>query len=293
MSTTSTSSGWNRGNSTPKPTPKKKPSALRGIVAGLAVVAFAGACVFMFMGKSEKPLVEKAEKKPTVIKEAKPVVAKVVKETPVSTNVSPRSSGLFGLDVSEVIKCTTNDSGKIVMLYKNSKGKVSRYVKMARHTFRDRTDQILAMALGTPSGSAMPPIPIAPGCDLTTEFRKSLDKPIVIEETDSEHTRRIKEMVSEARNAMKELIDSGSSFEDVIREHRDTANYNAKIRKEMMGELGEILKKGDKEGAEVYVQAINASLRKMGIEEISMPVSREERLEEHRNHTQNEGGITP
>lgn len=69
------SSGWNRPSAANQPRKApKKPSAMRGIAAGLVAVAVAAVCIFLFMGKGEKSA-EKAGKKPTRIAEVTPAPA--------------------------------------------------------------------------------------------------------------------------------------------------------------------------------------------------------------------------
>ena len=73
---------WNRPSGTPKPQPKK-PSAMRGIAAGLVAVAVAAGFFFLFSGDSGKVEIKKTEKKPTRIAEVSPAPApKAEPETP-------------------------------------------------------------------------------------------------------------------------------------------------------------------------------------------------------------------
>ena len=58
---------WNKPSAAPKPAPKK-PSALRGVAAGLVAVAVVAAgFFFLFSGDSGKVEIKKSEKKPTRI----------------------------------------------------------------------------------------------------------------------------------------------------------------------------------------------------------------------------------
>ena len=82
---TSTSSGWNRGTSTPKPAPKK-PSPILGIVAGLVVVALGAGIVAWLFKSGEAESLPLQEKKPTKIKTVTPAPAPKPKAPPVVTN---------------------------------------------------------------------------------------------------------------------------------------------------------------------------------------------------------------
>ena len=142
--------------------------------------------------------------------------------------------------------------------------------------FSNASDQALAMIVSAdPSG--MPPIPISH--NIEAEFLASLKQEIVILDSDDEQTRSIKEAVKAAREEMKRLIDSGMSVAKVLAEHQSLANENAKVRNDAMLELNKILESGDIEGAKEYKQKINIALQQMGIAELTIPVTEEERAE--------------
>ena len=143
-------------------------------------------------------------------------------------------------------------------------------------TFDNSSDQLLAMALSSGDGS-MPPMPI--GKNAEAEFLASLKKEVVILDTDDEQTRKLKEAVKATRDEMKRLIDGGMSVEQVLREHQDLANENAKIRDNATAELRQIVESGDIESAKKYKRKINIALQQMGISELTLPVTDEERAE--------------
>ena len=142
--------------------------------------------------------------------------------------------------------------------------------------FDNASDQVLAMvAQDTTHGMA--PIPM--GKDSEKEFLESLKKEIVVLDTDDEQTRALKESVIALRAEIKKLLDSGMSFNQVLQEHQKLVNENARIRNDATLELKRILESGDVEGAQKYKRKMNVALGQMGIPELSLPVTEEERAE--------------
>ena len=55
-----------------------------------------------------------------------------------------------------------------------------------------------------------------------------------------------------------------------MRDHA-TFNENVKLRNEAMAELREILRGGDEDGAQKYLETMNIAFRNLGIDELTMP----------------------
>ena len=143
-------------------------------------------------------------------------------------------------------------------------------------TFDTASDQVIAMAIQADE-HGMPPMPLSGG--LEREFLESLNKEIVILDTDDEQTRSLKESVKATRAEIKKLMDEGMSFNQIMQEHQKLANENAKIRDDATLELKKILDSGDVEGAKAYKRKINLALDQMGIKGLSVAVTEEERAE--------------
>lgn len=149
------------------------------------------------------------------------------------------------------------------------------------------TDQRIAMMMRAMDGQSTPPIPgMHRKSDGTKEFLKSLETPIVIEESDSDYIREHKQRLIEMRAAIKQAIDEGASFNEILKEQLKISKENSKIRNEAMRELRQITEQGDMEGAKKYLNVMNTAFGQMGIQEIEMPLSFEERraraLEQYR-----------
>lgn len=143
-------------------------------------------------------------------------------------------------------------------------------------TFDTASDQVIAMAIQADE-HGMPPMPLSGG--LEREFLESLNKEIVILDTDDDQTRYLKESVKATRAEIKKLMDEGMSFNQIMQEHQKLANENAKIRDDATLELKKILDSGDVEGAKAYKRKINLALEQMGIKGLSVAVTEEERAE--------------
>jgi hypothetical protein len=78
---------------------------------------------------------------------------------------------------------------------------------------------------------------------------------------------------------MKKMIDSGMTVSQVLAEYQKLANENAEVRNKAMLELKEIMDSGDIKGAVEYKRKINIALQQMGIVELSIPVTEEEKTE--------------
>ena len=142
--------------------------------------------------------------------------------------------------------------------------------------FSNASDQVIAMAL-SPSEGGIPPIPLTP--DMEKAFLKSLETEIVILDTDDENVKAMKQAVIETRAEIKRLMDGGQTFAQIIREHQHLVNDNAKLRTDALIELKRLRDSGDIEGAVQYKKAVNAALAQMGIRELALPVTEEERAE--------------
>ena len=144
-------------------------------------------------------------------------------------------------------------------------------------TFNNASDQVLAMIASDDGTGSAPPIPISR--NIESEFRESLKQEIKILETDDEKTRQLKEAVIAARAEMKKMIDSGMTVSQVLAEYQKLVNENAEVRNKAMLELKEIMDSGDIKGAVEYKRKINVALQQMGIAELSIPVTEEEKAE--------------
>lgn len=193
----------------------------------------------------------------------------------VATSRAPAPADDFGRGV-EVLGVRTNADGSVTERYRTADGKTHSYRRVPPPIFIDPTDNLIAMAIsGAESGAAMPPMPI--GEDADAEFRTSLEHAIIPSKDDPEDVRELKRKVREARANVKDLMDRGFSFADVMREHRDVVNASVSMHDLCTRELRRLLDEGDAEGAAAYLKKANEKLRQFGYDPVAMPESSAER----------------
>ena len=67
------------------------------------------------------------------------------------------------------------------------------------------------------------------------------------------------------------MMKKGYSAMQVLQEHHDLFNDNAKLHADAILEMKSILAQGDREGARKYAVAMNAAFQQMGVPEIPVP----------------------
>ena len=269
---------WNKPSSVPQPPPKKSapPSLKRGLLAGLLVVALGALGLYLFSsGEATSSSLQKKDrgriKEVTPAAAPKPaatqVVEKVVKADPYAKYGTP-------------ISCKTNAAlGNICTVYRDAEGKTRKVYRPSRPPiFKHGTDQLLAMALCGSENRSMPPLPISGNLD--KRFLDSLKDPIEIGPDDSPDIAARKQTVIDARARMKELMDAGGSFSEILADHQKLFNENVKIRSDAARELQRIVDDGDTKGTRQYLFKVNLALQQMGIKELDEPKTTEERKAE-------------
>ena len=103
----------------------------------------------------------------------------------------------------------------------------------------------------------------------------------MVQETDDDKTAALKRIVTSARAEMKERLDAGEHFCDVMNDFRELTNENGKIRTDAILELNKIRASGDEEGAHKYEVVMNAAFSQMGIEPIGEGSDEDKALTTH------------
>lgn len=252
--------GWNgsdrRGNSTPVQ-PKaaaKKPSPIRGLVAGGLVCVLAVGAYLVFFAGSENSKTERVEKDRGRIRESEP--AKVPKAAP----------------------ATKSRADKIKKVKEELNDKVKEFIKKAdtNHTVRlgpapldpDDPDNALrtqtmtevAMLVGITPGDPIPPVPFSFMMDDAImeeasrkgdavvvfdggnkRFKEELEKwKITIKETDSEQRAAKKQEMLESQLELLKGLDEGISVNDSIRAAYEFRKQAHEIRCELKKTITEL-----------------------------------------------------
>lgn len=260
--------GWNRPDEAPK-VATRRPSPVRGVVAGALVFALSVCAYFVFLSDAdEKP--ERVEKGAGVIKEAKPAKATKKDGQKDASRVSQKE---LAVKNEGPVEKGANDTGLSDLPVPGEMPTPPPH----KESFDNPSDQLISMTING-NGGPIAPLPFSDNMD--EAFRKSLEKPIVINDDDSEEVKAAKRRVLEAREDIKALLKEGKSVRQILEEHREDVNFKAEIRSKIAKEARDILESGDAEGAKKYVMMMNFALQQKGIEEVEMPLTREQRREQ-------------
>lgn len=248
----------------------KKPSPVRGIVAGLLVVAVSAVAYFAFFSGSEKP-VEKAEKKPAKIKEVKPAAA--------PTNAAPAKP-------EKVVEIRKVGDGKI-MKYVNGKpawmyprqdyhGPVHtsgqhRVLSTLSKTFKNCADIQIASLLTRRPGDMCIGDPQYER-NFVREFLRSFKNPAIPEPGDTEEQKELKRAVAEVKGDLKARYDAGEDIAKIMRDADNELRQLGAYRKELEAQVDELARKPDvtAEDIEDYVTAANKMLESRGIQPMAI-----------------------
>lgn len=261
---------WNQSTGPTKVEPKK-PSALRGVVAGLVVVALAAACVAVFMGKGEKP-VDKAAKERGRIKEVKPAKAATNAPTAEVREKAPKALSLK--ERSAIARHERNVKNGIRDFVPPAYTSV---VSNARHEttlFSNEAESWLAVLLTLEPGEGIigdPEELFGP------RFRKQLEASVVskIEDgpDDTAEDKEMKQMVRDAKKEIFERIRSGEDGCQIFKETFKEIQQLGLYKEELEGEVRKAIKDGKYSDDDVkdLLDAANVMLKDRGVEGIKMP----------------------
>lgn len=274
--------GWNGsgmgGNSTPiKPkATAKKPSPVRGLVAGAVLVAAVIGCYFAFFSGSEKPQKVVEQKKPTAIKEVKPAAApKAVekvkpekpkrltkKGTPIPDRVQPDEHGVLrwpgGLRWVD-----TND----LDIVKHP---------APRRIFKHPSENQIAMML------EMDPTKMAPflvghrpkfGDRFIADFNASLYEEIKINDDDPPEDVELKKAVIETKKELHEAMNRGENIAEIMNNAQKELDALCLCYQDIKQEMQKTLKDDtvSDEDAEIFIEAANKILEQKGLNKFSLP----------------------
>lgn len=251
----------------------RKPSPLRGLVAGALVVVLAAAAYFAFFSTSQKQQEPKniERKKPNFIEEVKhslPVQKGEPSVGHVDKKIGPGE--WLGSPVVAYSAVTNSSTGRILETIYTADGKKHKRVsEKSKSPFKNIADDMISIVVSTPPGEVLPPMPMYPGFE--DEFRKGLDEKLVIEDDDSDEVKELKAKVLLIRAEMRERMANGESPRAILSEHEALWNDNVEMRQKVQKEIVDLVRSGDVEDARKYMETMNKALESFGIEAVSMP----------------------
>ena len=157
----------------------------------------------------------------------------------------------------------TNNAGAVIEKLKLTDGTSKTKVHPKPPLFKNPCDQVIAMAISTKPGDAMPPLPDLAGID--QDFANSLLSPIVINDDDSDEVKNIKEMVIEVRKTLVEEVKHGGTVMDVLMAHQAEMNRIYESRLDAILMMQKICADDGMDAAQVFADAVNNKFEKEGI----------------------------
>ena len=256
---------------------KKRPSIMRGAFAALAVVVLAAGAWWWMTHLEPAPA---SHRKPTNdgTKQARTKsetknAAREGAETEASPPkpIFPYDGKWRGHDIVS-FGAETNETGYVVEKIVCDNGITYTHEFQLRKPpmFENETDNLLLQIAMREPGVETPPLPSLGNLD--ADFAKALTRPIIPLKDDPEDVKAKKRLVNSLRLNLKDTIESeGISVAEALMRDHATFNENVKLRNEAMAELREILRGGDEDGAQKYLETMNIAFRNLGIDELTMP----------------------
>lgn len=164
----------------------------------------------------------------------------------------------------------TNENGTVIERISTADGKKHRITHPPKPVFSNPSDQLIAMAIsGTDSRIGMPPLPISESVE--EDFRKSLETPIEIDDSDSDEVKLAKLNVRAVRESLKELISQGMTVREALQAHQDEVNRIADYHKDALSVYNEIKASEGTEAANAFLEQVNAKFDEDGMPVIKLP----------------------
>lgn len=269
--------GWNgsgQGGSIPqkpKVTPKK-PSPVRGIVAGAVVVVLACVAYFAFFSGDEKPQKETVEKERGRIKEVKPAAA--------PTNVQAAV-------VEKDLKWKYEDGRKLpIDAYKDEKG-IWRHPGGQRvfdetapecrpthvkELFKHYSENMIGGLVGARPGSTFAGTVRYNSPAFMEDFIESCKEPVELLETDTPRERALKLEVEKAKQELLERFRKGEDIAAILTQTRKELQKLGEVKRLMKEEVRKALADDSLTDAEVgdYINAANQLLESKGASPLRM-----------------------
>lgn len=270
MSNTNVGSGWNRqknGEEAKMGKRTQKPQWLRGVLAGLCVIALGGAVVWFMFGqegertdaksKLRKPIESVEPAKPKVKNDKSKEIASHKPSLPVPKISKERIEQREAIPAPQPL-----EEMQAALTNKPPKKKVA---------FSNGAEQLIAMATPSQPGAYVPPLPDITNESVARDVEKALKNTIKAEEGDDIALLEKKVVVAEAKEEFRELRDKeGWGFAEYVNALRDQANADAEFLAEAHKVVEEIYhdKTIPDEDYVKYRDQVNEKLRERGLPEI-------------------------
>lgn len=241
-------------------------SVWRVVIVGFVVVALiAVGCYYFTSAKSvlQPEVVESVDMKPESVEIVKSSNMKHQMDASAAAQETNKVTRKLAADERLDLISMTNSQGEVMERWRTADGKTHARLIPPPPVFDNPIDQALSIVLSVPPGQTLPPMPSL-GPKAGDQFADALKKPIEIKDTDSEAVKRAKLIVQAGRQQLLEAISRGQTVNEVLAEHCETLNDNAKLRTEVGREYRKLIEEGDTESAEQYREKANEILERAG-----------------------------
>ncbi len=257
--------------------PRGGATAKWAVAGAVLIVAVAGGVWWWVGGRGGEPRTTSVQQQGAKPKVEKPKTEKPTKAArtevrqPVATNApaatqtkpeQPKREMWMGREIVST-KVVTNGTDLIITRV-DTEGKVHKeYTSIHKRLFTNPVDITLSILLTSPENALTPPLPPL-GPRARDAFIEALKKPIELSEDDTPEERRIKELVSAAREEMVEELANGRTVNEVIEEHCTFVDEKNKLRAEAMVQYKKLVADGDGDIAEEFRAKANEMLAQKG-----------------------------
>ena len=251
--------GWNKpsANQPAKKGGAKSPSPVRGIVAGLVVVALAAGALFMFSNKDAVPK-ERPAKERGIIRDVAHVIVKPAVEPRRAKIAHPKS-------VDEAI-ANVGEMKQSEMIIRRMTPE--EWYNLTNRVFSTSTEQIMSWVFTLEPGNMPMPLP-----EIDAEEKKNLAAILIsrnkISENDSESVAFCKESVDFAKKEMAKYIREGGDPEEFLRYYHNELMNAFEYRCEVESQVSKLCRRQkDRELAREFCERANELLKEKGIRQV-------------------------
>ena len=234
-------------------TKKSRSKVVSWTVGASVLIAVLASVILWWLSESDEPLAPSATPQRQALAETNANTTAVVR-----TNAARKAVAPLGYeDGVEILSLTarTNTAGAVIEKMRLADGTTKMKVRPKPPLFENPCDQVIAMAISTKPGDAMPPLPDLTGIE--QDFANSLLSPIRINDDDSDEVKLIKEQVIEVRKELAQVVKNGGSVMEALLAHQAEMNRIYESRLTAIQMMQRIQAESGIEAAQEFADEVN------------------------------------
>lgn len=232
-------------------TKKSRSKVVSWTVGASVLIAALASVILWWPSETNKPSAPLAMPRKQTLDETNTNTTAVVRANAV------RKAALGYEDGVEILSLTarTNTAGAVIEKLRLADGTTKMKVRPKPPLFENACDQVIAMAISTKPGDAMPPLPDLTGIE--QDFANSLLSPIRINDDDSDEVKLIKEQVIEVRKELAQVVKNGGSVMETLLAHQAEMNRIYESRLTAIQMMQRIQAESGIEAAQEFADEVN------------------------------------